>query len=229
MEGPTTARARARAELISEIKVAARAQLASEGAAALSLRAVAREIGMVSSAVYRYFPSRDDLLTALIIDAYNTLGERVEQHEAKVRRTDFRGRWLASAHALRDWSCENPHEYGLVYGTPVPRYAAPVDTIDPASRPTKVLAVIVVDAVAAGVLVTERETIPRAVKADLVELKPFFGPTVSDEVVLRALMAWTHVFGAISFELFGHRVGSVTNHDAFFDLEMQRMAAFVGL
>ncbi len=78
------ARARARIEVTAAIKEEARRQLAAEGAAKLSLRAVARELGMVSSALYRYFPSRDDLLTALIIDAYDSLGESAEAAHAQV-------------------------------------------------------------------------------------------------------------------------------------------------
>jgi AcrR family transcriptional regulator len=78
------ARARARIEVTAAIKDEARRQLAAEGAAKLSLRAVARELGMVSSALYRYFPSRDDLLTALIIDAYDSVGEAAEAAHAEV-------------------------------------------------------------------------------------------------------------------------------------------------
>ncbi len=78
MNAGRTARERARAELTDQIKLAARRQLATEGAERLSLRAISRELGMVSSALYRYFPSRDDLLTALIIDAYDALGEAAE-------------------------------------------------------------------------------------------------------------------------------------------------------
>ncbi len=78
------ARARARIEVTAAIKDEARRQLAADGAAKLSLRAVARELGMVSSALYRYFPSRDDLLTALIIDAYDSLGDAAEAAHAKV-------------------------------------------------------------------------------------------------------------------------------------------------
>src|ERR1700743_252717 len=91
-----TARERARAELTREIKEEARRQLASSGAGGLSLRAVARELGMVSSALYRYFPSRDDLLTALIIEAYDALGAAAEKAAADVPRTDVRGRWVAA-------------------------------------------------------------------------------------------------------------------------------------
>ena len=86
-----TARDRARAELTEEIKAVARRHLAEHGSAALSLRAVAREVGMVSSAVYRYFPSRDDLLTALIIDAYDAVGERGRGGRPRVAQSHGRG------------------------------------------------------------------------------------------------------------------------------------------
>src|ERR1700712_3765384 len=89
-----TARAIARDELTAAIKTAARRQLAEVGAGALSLRAVARELGMVSSAVYRYFATRDDLLVALIIDAYEAVGAAAENAEVTVPRDDLLGRWL---------------------------------------------------------------------------------------------------------------------------------------
>src|SRR5215203_3165343 len=128
-------RARVRAEMIDEIKAVATRHLHNDGAN-LSLRAVARDMGMVSSAVYRYFPSRDELLTALILDAYDALGEAVEVAEAAVDRADLRGRWLAACHGARDWALARPAEYALIYGSPVPGYAAPDDTVGPALRPT---------------------------------------------------------------------------------------------
>ncbi len=228
----SSVRSRVRNELLTEIKDAARRQLANEGAAALSLRAVARDMGMVSSAIYRYFPSRDELLTALIIDAYNTMGERVEIAESTVRRSDYRGRWMAVCNAVRRWANENPHEYGLVFGTPVPKYAAPADTITPATRVTRVLVDIMIDAAGSGSLIIEPEPVPKAVRTDLAPIRAFFGEgpaQLDDDLIVRGIMAWTHLYGAISFELFGHRVGSVNNHDGFFDHEMRRIAAFVGL
>jgi len=111
-----TARERVRAELTREITEVARGQLATEGAGGLSLRAVARDMGMVSSAIYRYFPSRDDLLTALIVDGYNAIGEVAEQADAASPAGDYPGRWLAVGRAVRDWALAHPHEYALVYG-----------------------------------------------------------------------------------------------------------------
>src|SRR5215475_10356946 len=94
-------RARVRAEMIGEIKAVARRHLETEGAN-LSLRAVARDMGMVSSALYRYFASRDELLTALIIDAYNAMGGAAERADAAVTdRARLRARWLAAANAVR--------------------------------------------------------------------------------------------------------------------------------
>src|SRR3954464_716928 len=116
-------RARVRAELTREIVDVARRHLASEGAAALSLRAVARELGMVSSAVYRYFPSRDELLTALIIDAYDSVADAAEEAEAAVPRGDVAARWMATCRAVRLWAVANPQEYALIFGSPIPGYA----------------------------------------------------------------------------------------------------------
>src|ERR1700727_2412123 len=107
-----TARERARAELTREIKEEARRQLAATGANGLSLRAVARELGMVSSALYRYYPSRDDLLTALIIDAYDALGAAAEGAIADTTGPAVL-QWLAACHAIRDWATSPPHEYAL--------------------------------------------------------------------------------------------------------------------
>src|SRR6202045_5328328 len=103
-----TARERVREELTREITEIARSQLATEGAAGLSRRAVAREMGMVSSAIYRYFPSRDDLLTTLIIDGYNAVGAAVEKADAQAPQEDYAGRWLTACRAVRNWALAHP-------------------------------------------------------------------------------------------------------------------------
>ena len=135
LSAPLGARARVRAELTREIKSVAREQLAEVGAAALSLRAVARELSMASSAVYRYFPSRDDLLTALIVDAYDAVGAAAELDESAVRRADAAGRWMATARAVREWATTHPQEFALIYGSPVPkRILFPIDGQHDAGR-----------------------------------------------------------------------------------------------
>src|SRR4051794_2735735 len=120
-KAPATARARAREALTAEIKDTARRHMAESGAPALSLRAVARDLGMVSSAVYRYFDSRDALLTALIVDAFDAVGETAEGAVVGLPH-DVRVRWRAAARSIRDWALAHPHDYALVYGSPVPGY-----------------------------------------------------------------------------------------------------------
>jgi AcrR family transcriptional regulator len=218
-------RARVRAELTREIAEVARRHLASAGAAALSLRAVARELGMASSAVYRYFPSRDDLLTALIVDAYDALGDAAEGAERAAPRDDLRGRWMATSRASREWAVAHPHEYALIYGTPVPGYAAPETTIAPAARVGLVLIRIVVDGLAAGAITAPDE--PGAA-GTLV-------PGIADDLGLpaalapRAMFVWSSLFGAISWELFGQTNNVVEDHAGYFDTVAHRLADVVGV
>ena len=125
--------------MTDEIKRQARLQVDAAGASSLSLRAISRDMGTACSALYRYFPSRDHLLTVLIIENYDALGEAVEAADASVPKDDLAGRWRATAHALRSWAVENPADYGLNFGTPVPGYEAPEDTIGPGTRYTNTL------------------------------------------------------------------------------------------
>jgi AcrR family transcriptional regulator len=221
-------RARQRAELTEQIKAIARRHLADHGAAALSLRAVTRELGMVSSAVYRYFPSRDELLTALIVDAFDAVGQAAEDADAACAREDLRGRWLACAHAVRAWAIANPHEYALVYGSPVPGYAAPRATVDPAARVTLVFLAIVREGVATGAIATDDaiET-TRALRQDLARLRSVAAAGVPDQVLSRALLVWTQLFGAISYELFGHLHRVIEDYDALFDLQARRAGDYL--
>lgn len=207
----------------------ARTQLAERGAAALSVRHVARELGMSSSGVYRYFASRDDLLTALIIDAYNALGAAAEAAEAAVDRGDLYGRWWASASAVRRWAAGHAQEYGLVFGSPVPGYAAPQDTVGPATRVPLTLAGILRDAWAARQVVEDPAVVAdRVLDASLeVSASPLEG--LPEDVVVRGILAWVELFGVVSFELFGHLVGSVGDADAFFEVASARIAASIGI
>ncbi len=216
--------------MVREITDIARTQLATEGATGISLRAVAREMGMASSAIHRYFPTKDDLLTALIVDGYNAAGAAVEAADAVCPRTEYTTRWLAVCHAIRDWALANPHEYALIYGSPVPGYRAPQDTIAPAARSTIVYGRILADAHTAGhlnapdicppppdILATDAQAV-RAVM-----------PGVSADLVTRGVIAWTAIYGMVSFELFGQFNNVITHRTEFFDHNMRSLAYFLGL
>ena len=225
----TSVRATARAEMTERIKQTARAHLAIDGAN-LSLRAVARDLGVVSSAVYRYFASRDELLTALILDGYASLGEAAERAEASAPRRDFAGRWIAIGRGIRAWALANPHEYALLYGSPVPGYAAPEDTVGPASRPILIMVAILRDAVAAGVTIPAGPRLARPVRADLESINGAPGfDGVPPAALARGMTAWAQLFGALSFELFGRLTNAIADFEAYFDYQLRAMAAYLGL
>lgn len=243
--------------MIDEIKDAARRQLATEGAN-LSLRAIARELGMVSSALYRYFASRDDLLTALIIDAYNAIGEVGERADDTIAdRLDLTCRWLTVAHAWRGWALANPAEYALIHGSPVPGYAAPQDTVGPASRRFLLIAAIIRDGQKSGALApsggalapsggllapsggvlgpahaplaTSGGTpIPAPLLAELNGVAAALGVEADAGLTARALLAVTELFGALNFELFGQLNNTIDERRAWYDYQARTMAALIG-
>ncbi|MFD6891525.1 TetR/AcrR family transcriptional regulator [Streptomyces sp. NPDC059957] len=224
------ARERARIEVTAAIKDEARRALAAEGAAKLSLRAVARELGMVSSALYRYFPSRDELLTALIVDAYNSVGAAAEAADARSLAAAGgapRARWAAVCGAVRDWALEHPHEYALIYGSPVPGYTAPLDTVGPASRVGNTLIGIVRAAYEGRGI--SLPPLPAELRPEAVRMAAHFAEGLPPEVAAALVAAWAQLFGLISFELFGQFERVVEDRAAFFAHAAGQLAHGVGL
>lgn len=223
------ARERARTEVTAAIKEEARRQLAAEGAAKLSLRAVARELGMASSALYRYFPSRDDLLTALITDAYDAVGEAAESALAgrAAGKGDHSARWLAVCVAVRRWALDHPHEYALIYGSPVPGYTAPQDTAQPAARVALVLISVARDAYGSRGLAKGR--LPAGLRPEAERLAAEIAPDLPPEAAVAFAAVWAQLFGLISFEVFGHFHRVVEDRDAFFAHTVGELARTVGV
>lgn len=234
-----TARQRAREQITAELLDAARRQLAAEGAAGLSLRSVARELGMVSSAVYRYFDSRDALLTRLIVDAYDALGATAEAAaERAAGAAEGAGGdldlWMSTALAIRAWAFAHPQEYTLLYGSPVPGYAAPETTTASGTRPSMALVGIVARAAAAGRLAppspADAPPLPPALAAELEGLAHLIGAdAVPPEVAVALIGAWTQLFGLVSFELFGQTRNMVIDNEGLFAAAVTRQALAIGL
>jgi AcrR family transcriptional regulator len=241
MKATQNARERARAQLTREIKEEARRQVAAGGAQQLSLRAVARELGMVSSALYRYYPSRDELLTALIIDAYDSLGAAAEAAVAGTGTGagagpgSVRERWRACCRAVRDWARQRPHEYALIYGSPVPGYQAPEQTVASAIRFPLVIGGLLAEAWKTGQPAVPGQAagplpaLPGQLAGQAETVAAAIAPGVPPAVMARALIAWTQLFGMVSFELFGQLVGSADPADDFFAFAVEQMADLVGL
>ncbi|MFF2345872.1 TetR/AcrR family transcriptional regulator [Pseudarthrobacter sp. NPDC058119] len=228
-----TPRQRARSQTVADIVRLGRRHLATEGAAALSLRAVARDLGVVSSAVYRYVESRDELLTLLLIDAFGELGDEVDAAVAAAPEGDHLGRFVALGGAVRTWALREPASYALLFGSPVPGYSAPAErTTGPGTRVIISLIGILDAASQAGQLavVGPCPQLPPTLAADLEAIRREFGLAIPDELVARGVLVWSSLFGAVSFEVF-NQYGPDTfraSHELF-DHHLAVLAGIAGL
>jgi AcrR family transcriptional regulator len=220
----TTFRDRRKQQTEAELRSIAGEHLRSEGAAGLSLRAIARDAGMAPSAVYRYFPSRDDLLTDLLVAAFTSHADAVESASRSYLDSGDPGAALRAAFlAYRSWAVEHPAEFGLAYGTPVPGYRAPADrTSGPGSRIGTFLLGLFVACDRAGrldkaVLRARQRRLGPAVKAQLAAAREALGHPVPVPMLALGLEALMRLHGFVSMEAFGQLAATVTDGAAYYD------------
>jgi AcrR family transcriptional regulator len=224
---------RLREAAISEIKATARRQMAEQGQAALSLGAIARAMGMTTPALYRYFESRDALITELIIDAYQALTRALEQADAATPSDAYAARFRALARAYRDWAVAHPHEYALIYGTPIPGYHAPRErTVPVAARILLAFGMLFKAAWEVGSL-----RIPAAYTTMSSELRETAVQLMSDlsrdvhapEVLLITLTVRGLLHSLVWAELYGHFPPGVTESGELYTLEVTAIGERLGL
>ena len=228
-----TPRERARAQTMDEIVRIGREHLAVHGAAALSLRAVARDLGVVSSAVYRYVKNRDELLTLLLVSGYDELGDAVDAAVAAAPEDDHRAQLVALGRAVRTWALAEPATYALLFGSPVPGYAAPDErTSIPGTRVPVVMLRLVAGALEAGRLSLPEDPgeLSPALVTGLQGIRDQLGLDLPDSVLARGVLVWTSLFGRVSFEVFGQfgpdRFGDPAG---LFELHLATLAQTLGL
>ena len=215
-------RQESREQIEARIVELGRRPLPEGGAAGLSVRAIARDLGMVSSAVYRYVSSRDELLTLLLVDAYSDLADTVD----RARETAGEA-WsddvIAIARAARAWAVADPARWALLYGSPVPGYHAPADRTVPAG--TRVVGAFF-DAVAAGIATGDirltNDLAPQPMSSDFERVRHEFGFPGDDLVTAKCFLLWAGVLGAISLEVFGqYGADTLTDPAAVFDTQLR--------
>jgi AcrR family transcriptional regulator len=234
---PRSARERVREEMTAEILAVADAHVARDGAAAISLRSIARDLGMAPSALYRYFDGRDALLSALILSAYEALADEAEraadeaEGAAETGGGDSAGRWLAVPRAMRLWALERPQQWGLIFGTPIPGYHAPEDTIEPYTRMAAALVRPLLAADEGGRLRPDENRAPVTdqLRSAVTPVTEGLLPGMSGETVVSVLQAFTAIIGAISLEVFGHWRNTVLEPGLLFDATVAQAAETIGL
>lgn len=222
---PSTPRQRARAAALTEMKDAALQQLSTSGAQSLSLRGVAREVGLVPSGIYRYFASRDELLTELIVDSYTDLADTLE---GATDGGSPREEWRAVCASLRGFARDEPHRFLLIYGTPVTGYQAPERTIEPAARVIRALTDPVRGAgePAAG---APSSTADPAFAAQLERMREALGDDFPGHALAPTIGAIAQLLGLLVLDLGGHFVGTFEPADALYADAVERLAGRLGL
>ena len=227
-----TRREQIRKNTTQEIKEIARKQMLASGAASLSLRAIAREMGMSAPALYRYFENRDALVTELILDAYNALADAMITAEAKVAREDYYGRFQTITSAYRNWAKQNPADFSLIYGTPIPGYHAPRDLTTPAAvRSQQALGLIFGEAWQAGKLTppTDYTNLPPAIDAVIAELSQQQPQKdVPPVAITLTIYTWTRLYGLVWGEFYGHYPPGFADTGEYFEREIAAMATQLG-
>jgi AcrR family transcriptional regulator len=225
-------RERVRQATVAEIKAVARAQMAAEGTAGVSLRAIARDMGMTAPALYRYFGSRDELVTALVTDAYDALADAMEA--AVAAAGGHAERMRAAFGAFRAWGLEHPTEFALIFGSPIPGYVAPESTRPAGTRYTDLLVRLLTEAVADGTLDPGRVEVrvPALLARQVDEFqRRRDGPHLPVPVLAFGLGAWARVHGLVTLEVFGHLAPAVGDGAGLFEQELEtivRQSALAG-
>jgi AcrR family transcriptional regulator len=215
-----------------EIKDVARQLMAEKGTAGLSVRAIAREMNMTAPALYHYYGSLNDLITALIQDAFTQLAETLESAAENSTLTSAAERLTAVAHAYRHWALTHPIDFQMIYGNPIPNYTQPTDvTYPPARRGFLALAGLFIAAIENGEidLPVEYRDLPSAIEQSLIELTQVDGHDLSLSALYLTATTWVKLHGHVMLELFHLIQPVIADTDEFFQYEMQIFFQHAGL
>jgi AcrR family transcriptional regulator len=231
VDTPVPRRERLRQATIDEIKQTARSQLAEQGLAAVSLRGVARAMGLTPSALYRYFDGRDELIVELVADAFASLADTLAAAFAGAPAEDHAERWLAVARAYRHWAVEHATEYTLIFG---PR-TSEADTktgrvVVELHRSVGVLFRCMAEAIAAGAIDPSgfAAELSPTLRDKLCRWGKDEGVTIPPEGLAGCLVAWTQLHGFLQLELFGQLPPALGDADDLFDQQMLNVLLRVG-
>lgn len=222
----TSRRARLRAETATEIKSIALRELAENGPGGISLRAIARDMGMTAGAIYSYFETRDALITALMIDIHNSLADAELAAFSAAPADDPGAQLRAIAMAYRDWAVANTAEFQLIYGDPIPGYRMPAD--GPAREAAHRACVLLTNIVALGWeaaapsepsgTVTWTDLDP-VLAAEIKETHPGLPP----EAPALSIRLWARIHGLVTLEIYGHLNNLTPRPAAIFAADMQAL------
>ena len=218
---PPTMRERYRAQVRGEVKQAALRQLAQSGPAGLSVSAIGKQLGVSGPALYRYFASRDELLTDLVIDAYHDLADALRAASGQSAGLDPRTRFEALARAYRSWALAQPHRYRLLFGPPLPGYDAHAQRLVDASQAAMNQLL--------GGLRELGDRIgappPQPLASQLTVWAQPHDPGIDPATALRAVLTWSRLHGLVSPEIAGNFASMGIDPDQVFEAQLATLTA----
>jgi AcrR family transcriptional regulator len=221
-----------RGDTAGRIKEAARRQMAEHGTAGLSLRGIARDLGITAPAIYNYFPRLDDLITALIVDAFAALANSMEAAEAALASDRAYDNVIGLCLAYRRWAIDHPTDFQLIFGNPIPGYHAPEEiTVPEATRAFLGLFKWFMASHATGELVIPAEyaEVPPETVEGIAAWRRESGVDMPDALLGLLMSGWSRIYGAVMLEMFGHIEPLVGDPGAFYRYEVEAFARRLGL
>jgi AcrR family transcriptional regulator len=189
-------------------------------------------MGVSAPALYRYFENRDALVTALLVEAYRSLGAAMAAADAEVDRGDFYGRFQATAHAFRNWALAHPQDFTLIYGTPIPGYEAPREqTVEPAGKVLQQFGFVLHEAAQAGKLQVSSyyRHLPAGLQQAINALRPSLPDAVATEVIALTMVIWSLLYGLVWGELYSHFPPGLAESGELYMLEVGALCERLGL
>jgi AcrR family transcriptional regulator len=229
---PRRKHAQERNATIGQIKAVARQQMADYGTAGLSLRAIARQMGITAPAIYNYFPRLDDLITALIVDAFTDLAETMETAETAEASEHPYDKILALCLAYRAWAMSHPTMFQLIYGNPIPGFHAPEElTLPLARRPFLGLFRWFIRAHQSGELTipAEYQTVPAAMVEGVATWRQASGIEIPDALVGLLMSGWARIYGLAALEMYHHLQPLIGDCATFYSYEVAAFLRQLGL
>ena len=217
---PSTMRERYRAQVRQEVKGVALRQLAEAGPSGLSISAIGKQLGVSGPALYRYFASRDDLLTELVIDAYHDLANALTSATSQLANDNPRGRFEALARAYRRWALAEPHRYRLLFGPPLPGYEAHAQRLVEASWAAMNLLLEVLRGFAAGVAEPAEP-----LGSELTAWARQHDARIDAATALHAVLIWGQLHGIVSLEIAGNFASMSIDADQLFETQLAAITA----
>jgi AcrR family transcriptional regulator len=218
---PSTIRERYRAQVRREVKEAALVQLAQAGPAGISVSAIGKQLGVSGPALYRYFPSRDELITELVIDAYHDLGDALSAAAGQVRGQDPAARLADVGRAYRSWALAQPHRYRLLFGPPLPGYDAHAARLVDASEAAMNVVLGIVRELGDRIATQP----PQPLAGQLADWAQPHDPGAGPAAALSAVLAWSRLHGIVSLEIAGNFASMGIDPGQIFEIQLATLTA----